>query len=81
MRLLNTSTLVLEEHIGDSILSYAILSYRWEKEEVTFQDLQNGRGPELAGYSKITGCCAQADEDGWEYAVSVTDGNLMFKSM
>jgi hypothetical protein len=80
MRLLNTSTLALEEHIGDSIPRYAILSHRWENGEVTFQDLQNGRGPELAGYSKITGCCAQADEDGWKYAVSVTDGNLVFKS-
>jgi hypothetical protein len=80
MRLLNTGTLTLEEHIGVNIPRYAILSHRWENEEVTFQDLQNGRGPERAGYEKITGCCAQAKEDGWKYAVSVSSEKLMFQS-
>ena len=68
MRLLNTTSLLLEEFIGDNIPYYAILSHRWENEEVTFQDLREGRGPDMAGYSKITGCCRQARLDGWEYA-------------
>ncbi|KAK0102259.1 hypothetical protein ONS95_005881 [Cadophora gregata] len=68
MRLLNTTTLLLEEFIGDNIPGYAILSHRWENEEVTFQDLREGRGPNMPGYSKITGCCRQARLDGWKYA-------------
>ncbi|KAL2071100.1 hypothetical protein VTL71DRAFT_12335 [Oculimacula yallundae] len=68
MRLLNTTTIELEEYIGESIPSYAILSHRWEGEEVTFQDLREGRGENMAGYSKITGCCRQAKIDGWGYA-------------
>ena len=68
MRLLNTFTLSLREFVGDNIPSYAILSHRWEGEEVTFQDLQSGKGPEMAGYSKIRGCCAQAALDGFDYA-------------
>jgi hypothetical protein len=36
MRLLNTTNLQLEEFASDAIPSYAILSHRWESEEVTF---------------------------------------------
>ena len=68
MRLLNTTTLKLHEFIGDSIPEYAILSHRWENEEVSFQDLQAGLAPQMAGYSKIKDCCDQAVRDGWEYA-------------
>jgi hypothetical protein len=66
--LLNTSALAFHDFMGDNISSYAILSHRWEDEEVTFRDLQTGRGPGMAGYSKITGCCAHAALDGFEYA-------------
>ena len=31
--------------------------------------MQQGRGPEVAGWTKIVGCCAQALKEGWEYAV------------
>lgn len=68
MRLLNTSTLELEEFFGDDVPDYAILSHRWESEEVTFQDVKAGRGVNMAGYSKIVGCCKQAKADGWQYA-------------
>ncbi|KAH7351297.1 heterokaryon incompatibility protein-domain-containing protein [Rhexocercosporidium sp. MPI-PUGE-AT-0058] len=67
MRLLNTTTLLLEEFFGDKIPSYAILSHRWEGEQVTFQDLREGLGVNMAGYSKIIGCCRQAKLDGWKY--------------
>jgi hypothetical protein len=67
MRLLNTSTLVLHEFFK-AIPEYAILSHRWEGEEVTFQDLQAGKGPFMKGFQKIKGCCQQAVLDGWEYA-------------
>src|ERR1700712_1769807 len=68
MRLLNTSTLLLHEFFGEAIPRYAILSHRWETEEVYFQDLQAGRAMEMKGYSKVKGCCAQAALDGWAYA-------------
>ncbi|KAG4428331.1 hypothetical protein IFR05_016186 [Cadophora sp. M221] len=37
-------------------LKYAILSHRWEAEETTFEDLQNGTGMKKAGYEKIRFC-------------------------
>jgi hypothetical protein len=70
MRLLNTKTRRLEEFIGENVLSYAILSYRWESEEVTFKDLENlqdGGECKKKGYSKIQGCCNQAVTDGYEW--------------
>jgi hypothetical protein len=68
MRLLDTSTLELHEFMGNIPL-YAILSHRWEEEEVSFQDLRDGKGPKMTGYSKIEKCCAQALMDGWKYVV------------
>jgi hypothetical protein len=47
MRLVNTTTIQLHEFFDDEIPPYAILSHRWETDEVTFQDLMEGRG---AGY-------------------------------
>jgi hypothetical protein len=70
MRLLNTKTRRLEEFIGENIPSYAILSHRWESEEVTFKDLeslQDGGECKKKGYSKIQGCCNQAVTDGYEW--------------
>ena len=46
---------------------YAILSHRWETEEVTFQDLMNGVAGSKAGYRKIQFCGEQAKNDGLEY--------------
>ncbi|KAH8650880.1 heterokaryon incompatibility protein-domain-containing protein [Tricladium varicosporioides] len=68
MRLLDTSTLRLKEFSGNEIPGYAILSHRWEREEVTFQDLQDGSALGMAKYSKISGCCRQAAIDGWKWA-------------
>lgn len=68
MRLLNTATLRLEEHYGDHVPKYAILSHRWLVEEVSFQELQDGTAGNKAGYSKIKQCCQQAAKDGFQYA-------------
>lgn len=46
---------------------YAILSHRWEAEEVTFQDLTNSVASSKAGYRKIRFCREQAENDGLEY--------------
>lgn len=66
MRLLNTSTLKLEDFFDD-IPNYAILSHRWEHEEVSYHDFQ-ADCIDLAGYSKIVGCCKQPGLDGFDYA-------------
>jgi hypothetical protein len=39
MWLVNCNTLKLEYFMGSNIPKYAILSYTWEEEEVTFQEL------------------------------------------
>ena len=67
MRLLNVDTYQLREFVGRDIPPYAILSHRWEKEEVTFRDLQKGRAPNLLGWQKLRGCCRTAREDGHEW--------------
>jgi hypothetical protein len=58
MRLLNTTEITLEEFEGASIPEYAILSHRWEADEVAFQDMENGKAINKRGYGKIKGCCA-----------------------
>ncbi len=70
MRLINTSTYKLYEFFGFGIPPYAILSHRWQDEEVTFQGLRDGRGSAMQGWIKIVGRHKQAIEDGFEYAVS-----------
>lgn len=68
MRLLNTSTLKLEEFIGSNIPPYAILSHTWGNEEVSFQDMQGSGAMEKVGYEKISRCCEKAATGGFEYA-------------
>ncbi|KAL5313587.1 hypothetical protein ACEPPN_018008 [Leptodophora sp. 'Broadleaf-Isolate-01'] len=68
MRLIDSSTYELREFYEKQIPRYAILSHRWKEDgEVTFQDLQAGRGPEMSGWAKVEGCCRQASKDGWRY--------------
>jgi hypothetical protein len=70
MRLLHTTNYTLHEFYGDYIPFYAILSHRWETEEVTIEDLKHGIPNLRKGYSKIMGCCERARADGWEFVVS-----------
>jgi hypothetical protein len=67
MRLLDTSTITLHEFLDANVPDYAILSHRWNLEEVSFQDLQSGKGIRMTGYAKVSSCCAQAKKDGWRY--------------
>jgi hypothetical protein len=60
MRLLNTTTLKVEEHNPRCIPTYAILSHTWEKEEVTLQDMESGRAKSKAGYPKLVKSCSEA---------------------
>ncbi|KAF5319848.1 hypothetical protein D9758_018803 [Tetrapyrgos nigripes] len=67
MRLLNTNTLKLAEFYAD-IPRYAILSHTWEKEEVTFQDIQNLETARLkAGFVKVSNACARARNYDFEW--------------
>jgi hypothetical protein len=75
MRLLKANTegsFSLEYFIGNEIPRYAILSHRWEEDEVTYQDLVgNDSGvPKVTsklGYKKIEFCGKQAKQDELEY--------------
>lgn len=60
MRLINTSTLQLEEFFDDEIPKYAILSHTWTKEEVTLQEWEKSEPSTKlkAGYCKVRDACA-----------------------
>lgn len=79
MRLLNATTLRLETFYEEATPSYAILSHTWGSDEVTFGELESlptlskssqtrTRILQSKGYYKIKKCCAQAVEDGLQYA-------------
>ncbi|KAK5126007.1 hypothetical protein LTR85_011362 [Meristemomyces frigidus] len=61
MRLLNTTTLRLEEfemgYDGSRRPEFAILSHRWAKDEVTYQDMLRGPRADTAGYRKLYSLC------------------------
>lgn len=59
MWLLNTTTLRLEWH-SENIPKYAILSHRWEQDEVLFKDIRDGTAPSRKGWRKVVICCAIA---------------------
>jgi hypothetical protein len=67
MRLLNTSSLQLEEFPGTETPHYAILSHTWEMEEILFSDMQGGTAESKAGFAKVKGCCQKALDDGFEW--------------
>jgi hypothetical protein len=68
MRLINCSTLQLEEFFGDKTPRYAILSHAWGHDEVSFADLSFGQPTTRSGYKKIEFTCQQALRDGLNYA-------------
>lgn len=70
MRLIHTTTLEPHEFFAQSVPPFAILSHRWDSTEVTYQELSEGRGPQVKGWAKVVGCCKKAASDGLEYAVS-----------
>ena len=66
MRLINTTTLRLEEFYG-SAPEYAILSHTWAGGEVTFEEFVQCPEGSKQGYAKITAMCSQARVDGIGY--------------
>jgi hypothetical protein len=72
MRLLEVNArgeLSLTKNLIEDIPRYAILSHSWgaDKDEVTFNDLENGSGKSKTGYAKIQFCREQAEKDGLQY--------------
>jgi hypothetical protein len=67
IRLINTQTMELEEPLW-STPRYAILSHTWGRDEVTFQDLQSGKGRQKNGFAKIKETCRLARLQGIPYA-------------
>ncbi|KAH0547710.1 hypothetical protein FGG08_000199 [Glutinoglossum americanum] len=69
MRLINCTTLRLEEFLGSDIPEYAILSHTWGKEEVSFADFNSDQAAAKSkeGYKKISSVCKRALQDGLQY--------------
>ncbi|KAK5209383.1 hypothetical protein LTR41_004919 [Exophiala xenobiotica] len=68
MRLLNTTTLQPKEFVSTEGVKYAILSHRWEDEEVSLQQLVAGDVHGKLGYVKIQCFCRLAAYYGYQYA-------------
>lgn len=60
----------LVERVGNDIPLYGILSHTWggDSDEVTFQDLMNGRGKDKPGYRKVRFCAERAARDGLRFS-------------
>ncbi|KAH9906699.1 HET-domain-containing protein [Xylariomycetidae sp. FL2044] len=68
MRLINIRNRELEEHFGDRVPRYAILSHAWGDDEVSFQEWHDKEHRQAKeGFAKIDSACRQAARDGLEY--------------
>lgn len=67
MWLINITTLQLEEFQTCPKGQYAILSHRWEEDEVSFDDFMTEQCWEQKGFWKIQKCCQQAKLEGLRY--------------
>jgi hypothetical protein len=68
MRLLNTASLQPEEFVSTEGVKYAILSHRWEHQEVSLQQLVAGDVHGKLGHVKIQRFCRLAAEIGYQHA-------------
>jgi hypothetical protein len=57
----------LEEFFDHGIPSYAILSNRWEQDELSYQDLQARWSRDGAGFIKVQRCCMKALTDSFKW--------------
>ena len=67
MRLINTSSFELLEFNPPKIPRYAILSHTWSDDEFVFSDRDNPDRRDSKGFQKISGCCALAAAEGWQF--------------
>ncbi|SPJ86976.1 uncharacterized protein FTOL_12001 [Fusarium torulosum] len=79
MRLINTTTLEVEEFFDVSIPEYAILSHTWGDGEVSLQDWADRKNRRFKpGFQKIIWACTQAVNDQLGYVW--VDTNCIYKS-
>ncbi|KIV83756.1 hypothetical protein PV11_05751 [Exophiala sideris] len=67
VRLINTHDLSLHEFEGRDVPDYAILSHRWEADEISLQELQGNLNPHKAGWQKVRQFCQYAERKGHQY--------------
>jgi hypothetical protein len=71
LRLKSDGSIAFRETTSTDVPAYAILSHTWEKEEVTFQDMEasadESNTVSKAGWRKIQFCAKQAAADGLQY--------------
>lgn len=65
MRLLHTTEHKVKE--VKTTTQFAILSHTWEKDEITFQDIERPGANEKEGYNKLRNACSVAAADGFDY--------------
>ena len=53
--------------VNREVPKYAILSHTWGAEEITIDDMRNGRRIDSGGYRKIQECCATAAKNNYQY--------------
>ena len=68
MRLINTTTLELENGFDSKTTRYAILSHTWSDHEVSLQAYRQPLTRSGAGYQKIVECCRLASAAGINHA-------------
>lgn len=68
MRLIDTSTLTLHTFV-DTPPKYAILSHRWQEDEISFQEFQSDSHDvrEKPGYRKVVKAAEKASADGYQW--------------
>lgn len=72
MRLINVTNFTLAEFFGENIPPYAILSHRWQEDELTFQDIEAGTQTKRLGYGKVRDACRVAADHGFGWLWSDT---------
>ncbi|ATY63142.1 HET domain [Cordyceps militaris] len=76
MRLINVSSLAVEEFFGEHVPSYGILSHTWGADEMTLQEWGNRQAPSVqrkSGYQKIVEACRLASAHGLDYVWADTN--------
>lgn len=67
MRLLRTRDFTLTEITGGETPPYAVLSHRWQQEEVTYQDVEAKLYHRKKGFAKIREACRIAEGNGFSW--------------
>lgn len=62
MRLLNTKSLSFTEFYEPEVPPYAILSHRWQEDEITYRDVRDSMNLDKAGWNKVKRFCTLISE-------------------